>query len=88
MGLVCELIRRRIQVPIVMLTALDGEEEQIKGFDLEVDDYVTKPFFHPDPVRKIRAVLRRGSPVDCLRYRGLELQWTPGNAALAGCFST
>ena len=41
---VCELIRKQSQVPIIMLTALNGEEEQIKGLDLQVDDYITKPF--------------------------------------------
>ena len=39
----CEVIRRESQVPILMLTALDGEAEQLRGFDLEIDDYVTKP---------------------------------------------
>lgn len=56
---VCELIRRDSAVPIVMLTALDGETEQIKGFDLQIDDYVTKPFSMPVLLRKIAAVLRR-----------------------------
>ena len=41
---VCELIRKQSQVPIIMLTALNGEEEQIRGLDLQVDDYITKPF--------------------------------------------
>src|SRR5699024_10088296 len=41
---VCELIRRQSQVPILMLTALDGEGEQLRGFRLNIDDYVTKPF--------------------------------------------
>ena len=41
---VCEWIRRESAVPILMLTALDGEEEQLRGFELEIDDYVTKPF--------------------------------------------
>lgn len=40
---VCELIRQESQVPILMLTALDGEAEQLRGFDLEIDDYVTSP---------------------------------------------
>lgn len=56
---VCELIRRESSVPIVMLTALDGETEQIKGFDMQIDDYVTKPFSMPVLLRKIAAVLRR-----------------------------
>ena len=56
---VCELIRRQSQIPIIMLTALSGEEEQIRGLDLQVDDYITKPFSMPVLVRKIGAVLRR-----------------------------
>ena len=43
-----------------MLTALSGEEEQIRGLDLQVDDYITKPFSMPILIRKIAAVLRRG----------------------------
>lgn len=56
---VCELIRKQSQVPIIMLSALNGEEEQIKGLDLQVDDYITKPFSMPILIRKIAAVLRR-----------------------------
>ena len=39
---VCELIRRQSQIPIMMLTALSGEEEQIRGLDLQVDDYIDR----------------------------------------------
>ena len=56
---VCEFIRKQSQVPIIMLTALSGEEEQIRGLDLQVDDYITKPFSMPILIRKIAAVLRR-----------------------------
>ena len=56
---VCELIRRQSRVPIVLLTALDGEAEQLRGFDLEIDDYITKPFSMPILLRKLAAVLRR-----------------------------
>lgn len=38
---VCELIRKQSDVPIIMLTALNGEDDQIKGLDLQVDDYIT-----------------------------------------------
>lgn len=60
---VCELIRRQSRVPIIMLTALSGEEEQIRGLDLQVDDYITKPFSMPILIRKIAAVLRRAGGV-------------------------
>ncbi len=58
---VCEVIRKKSDVPIIMLTALDGEENQIKGLDLQVDDYITKPFSMPILIRKIAAVLRRSA---------------------------
>lgn len=60
---VCELIRKQSQVPIIMLTALGGEEEQIRGLDLQVDDYITKPFSVPILIRKIAAVLRRSGQI-------------------------
>ena len=60
---VCELIRKQSQVPIIMLTALNGEEEQIRGLDLQVDDYITKPFSMPILIRKIAAVLRRSTMI-------------------------
>ncbi len=71
---VCELIRAQSQVPILMLTALDGEEEQPRGFGLNIDDYVTKPFSMPVLLEKIRVILRRSAgtePEKALRYRDL-----------------
>ncbi len=56
---VCEVIRQKSDVPIIMLTALDSEENQIKGLDLQADDYITKPFSMPVLLRKIGAVLHR-----------------------------
>lgn len=56
---VCELIRKESQVPIIMLTARDDDESQMKGFDALADDYITKPFTMPLVMRRIEAVLRR-----------------------------
>ena len=56
---VCELIRKQSQVPIIMLTALNGEEEQIRGLDLQVDDYITKPFGVMELISRVKAMLRR-----------------------------
>ena len=56
---VLELIRKSSLVPVIMLTALDDESYQIKGYDLQVDEYVTKPFSTQVLLRKIGAVLRR-----------------------------
>lgn len=58
---VCELIRRQSQVPILMVTALDGEEHQLRGFGMDIDDYVTKPFSMPVLLEKIRVILKRSS---------------------------
>lgn len=73
---VCELIRRESDVPVIMVTALDTEENQIRGFDLQIDDYVTKPFSMPILLRKIAAVLRRtGSDAESrqLIYRDIVM---------------
>ena len=74
---VCEVIRQKSDVPIIMLTALDGEENQIKGLDMQADDYITKPFSMPILLRKIAAVLRRsakqsGEP-QTITYKDLTL---------------
>lgn len=56
---VCRAIRAESDTPVMMLTAMDSESHQLKGFDLRIDDYVTKPFSMPVLLRKIEAVLRR-----------------------------
>ena len=85
---VCEMIRRESNVPILMLTALDGEKEQLRGFQMEIDDYVTKPFSMPVLLQKIRAILRRttGGTEEhrCLHYRDLTLDLDGMEAILAG----
>ena len=71
---VCRQLRRQSQVPIVMLTALDGEAQQLRGFGLDIDDYVTKPFSMPVLLEKLRVILRRsGGGGAALRYRDLTV---------------
>ena len=75
---VCESLRRESQVPIIMLTALDDDASQLKGFDALADDYITKPFSMPVVVRHIEAVLRRteqGALVEnnVIRYKEITL---------------
>ena len=71
-----------------MLTALDGEAEQLRGFDLEIDDYIVKPFSMPILLRKVAAVLRRvGGGIGVshvIRYRGLTLDPDMMEARLEG----
>jgi len=85
----CELIRKQSQVPIIMLTALGGEEEQIRGLDLQVDDYITKPFSVPILIRKIAAVLRRSSQTQeeghkTIVYQNLSLDLDSYTATVDG----
>jgi two-component system, OmpR family, KDP operon response regulator KdpE len=52
-------LRTFSQVPVLILTAKDDEEDRIKGLELGADDYIGKPFSHRELVSRIRAVLRR-----------------------------
>jgi two-component system response regulator RegX3 len=56
---VCRALRTRSNVPIIMLTAKDGEIDKVVGLELGADDYVTKPYSARELVARIRAVLRR-----------------------------
>lgn len=56
---VCRNIRNISAVPIIMLTASDGEEARLQGFDYGVDDYIVKPFSPREVVARVDAVLRR-----------------------------
>jgi two-component system alkaline phosphatase synthesis response regulator PhoP len=62
----CRLLRERpetAQVPIVMLTAKATEIDRVLGLEMGADDYVTKPFSPRELVARVRAVLRRATPV-------------------------
>jgi two-component system KDP operon response regulator KdpE len=55
----CARIRQISRVPIIMLTAKDEQTDKLKGFELGIDDYVTKPFSSAELVARVEAVLRR-----------------------------
>jgi len=61
---VCRELRRRSDVPIMMLTARGTEMDKIVGLELGADDYVVKPFSAAEVISRIRAVLRRSAPRD------------------------
>lgn len=60
---VCREIRRISDVPIIMLTAREGDEDKIVGLELGADDYVTKPFVPRELVARAKAILRRARSV-------------------------
>lgn len=73
---VCEMIRQESQIPIILLTALDTEDAQIKGFDKLADDYITKPFSIKLVLKRVEALLRRTSSdtiSDTIRYKEITL---------------
>ncbi len=59
---VCRRIRKRSQVPILMLTARDEEPDRVAGLELGADDYITKPFSPRELVARMKAVMRRVEP--------------------------
>lgn len=58
---VCRWLRARSDVPVIMLTAKDGEIDKVVGLELGADDYVTKPYSFRELLARVRAVLRRGA---------------------------
>jgi two-component system, OmpR family, response regulator VicR len=56
---VLKSLRRQSQLPIIMLTALDSEEDKVRGLEMGADDYLTKPFSHRELIARIRAQARR-----------------------------
>jgi len=62
---VCRRLRERLAVPVIMLSARDGDLDKVALLEIGADDYVVKPFSPPELVARARAVLRRSAaPVD------------------------
>jgi DNA-binding response OmpR family regulator len=74
---VCRWIRRRSEVPVIMLTARGEEADRIVGLELGADDYVTKPFSPRELAARVKTVLRRARAPELrdsrLAFDGLEL---------------
>ncbi|MDD2354951.1 MAG: response regulator transcription factor [Lachnospiraceae bacterium] len=66
-------IRRDSKVPIIMLTAKSDESDELRGFDVGIDEYVTKPFSPRTLVARVEAILRRtvGTPEDRIEIAGI-----------------
>lgn len=73
---VCREIREYSRVPIVMLTAKSDERDELLGFELGVDEYISKPFSPKILCARVGAILRRignGEDTDNLEYNGIVL---------------
>jgi two-component system response regulator MprA len=71
---VCKRLRATGPVPILLLTALGGTEERVRGLDSGADDYLVKPFAYQELLARVRALLRRAAPADHLRFGDVRLE--------------
>jgi two-component system response regulator MprA len=71
---VCRRLRATSNFPILLLTALGGTEERVRGLDSGADDYLVKPFEYQELLARVRALLRRAGPTDHLRFGDLVLE--------------
>jgi two-component system phosphate regulon response regulator PhoB len=84
---VCRRIRARAPLPVLMLTARDGEIDRVLGLELGADDYVTKPFSPRELQARIKSVLRRRAPEaaqEMLAIGGLQLDPVAHRVTAAG----
>ncbi|GEP39649.1 DNA-binding response regulator [Nocardioides psychrotolerans] len=76
---VCRGVREaKIWTPILMLTAKDGDLDQVDAFDLGADDFLTKPFSFVVLVARLRALVRRGAPERPAQLEAGDLTLDPG----------
>ena len=68
------LRQRRVETPVLILTARDGIDDRVLGLDLGADDYLVKPFAMPELLARVRALLRRGRPSDIFRLKAGNLE--------------
>ena len=84
---VCREIRKYAKVPIIMLTAKSDEHDELQGFELGVDEYITKPFSPKILVARVEAILRRTGQFnseDIIRVGGIELNKAAHQVKLDG----
>lgn len=82
----CRTIRKYSQVPIIMLTARSEERDELQGFNLGVDEYISKPFSPKILVARVEAILRRSSAVsaDVMDVGGIRIDKTAHQVTIEG----
>jgi len=83
---VCKEIRQYSQVPIIMLTAKSDERDELLGFELGVDEYISKPFSPKILVARVEAILRRANATqeDALEIGGIVLDKSAHSVKIDG----
>ena len=82
-----ELRQQKLDTPVLLLTALDGVEDRVRGLDAGADDYLPKPFALAELLARLRALLRRagnGDNGDALSFADLELDLGTREVTRAG----
>ena len=82
----CREIRQYSKVPIIMLTARGEENDELRGFELRVDEYISKPFSPKILVARVQAILRRSnaSTEETLEYNGIVLNRSAHEVTIDG----
>ena len=88
----CRRIRQVSNVPIIMLTALEEEQDKVQALDLGADDFISKPFGMGELLARFRAIFRRATPpqgsqpptTDVLSYDQLKLNLDSGVVSMGG----
>lgn len=83
---VCKTIRQYSQVPIIMLTARGEEQDELQGFNLGVDEYISKPFSPKILVARVEAILRRSSAIsqEVLEVGGIRIDKAAHQVSIDG----
>lgn len=84
---VCREIRSQSKVPIIMLTAKAEEQDELLGFELGVDEYISKPFSPKILTARVEAILRRTNPAaeeSTFEYNGVKIDKTAHVATIDG----
>nr|WP_244833744.1 response regulator transcription factor [Clostridium sp. BJN0001] len=71
--IVCKEIRKTSQVPIIMLTAKDSDLDELFGFEIGVDDYISKPFNIELVLARIKRLIKQNNKNDLLIYKGIKV---------------
>ncbi len=84
----CKEIKKYSDAPVIMLSARSEEYDKLFGFELGIDDYVTKPFSPKELIARIRVAVKRSSAAlaeaDVFRYNGLEINFTAREVCING----
>ena len=75
-------IKQIKDIPIIMLSARDQEYDKLNGFDLGIDDYLTKPFSPKELMARIKVIKKRNNQIDIFEYKTLVVDYKAHNVKI------